>query len=221
MIRCQFPINHAQLIAIAQNALRLPLRKKFYDVQFNEFQELVIASTSLESRGNYNSLGNGIELCVGNAAMITTHFKPLMVKGLVQSIKGQKIVMNDADFVPIKPPKYQTYSFNLTKATDIYEELVRPRVILPNSTKKMPKPEELRGKKYCKSRENCLEKPQANMMIDTDSFPKALINMINLNWVEKGKGEATWDEKGERRQDVKPSEGVKRLLDKPQPAVVK
>ena len=41
-IRCQFPINHAQLIFIAQKALRLPLSKKFYDVKFNE---LVIAAT--------------------------------------------------------------------------------------------------------------------------------------------------------------------------------
>ena len=29
-------------------ALRLPLRKKFYDVQFNELQELVIAATKYE-----------------------------------------------------------------------------------------------------------------------------------------------------------------------------
>lgn len=50
----------------------------------------------------------------------------------------------------MKPHKYQSYSFDLTKAPEIYEELVRARVILPDSTKKMPKPEELRGKKYCK-----------------------------------------------------------------------
>ena len=47
-MRCQFPINYAQLISIAQKALRLPLRKKFYDVQFNELQELVIAATKYE-----------------------------------------------------------------------------------------------------------------------------------------------------------------------------
>ncbi|KAM1462826.1 hypothetical protein ACFX1R_049168 [Malus domestica] len=47
-MRCQFPINHIQHIAIAQKALRLPLRKKFYDVQFNDLQELVIAATKYE-----------------------------------------------------------------------------------------------------------------------------------------------------------------------------
>ncbi|KAM2004822.1 hypothetical protein ACFX15_000077 [Malus domestica] len=66
---------------------------------------------------------------------MTTPFKLLTVKDLVQSIKDQKIVMNDGGFISIKLSKYQAYSFDLTKAAD---------------TKKMPKPEELRGKKYCK-----------------------------------------------------------------------
>ncbi|KAM1723668.1 hypothetical protein ACFX13_022290 [Malus domestica] len=81
---------------------------------------------------------------------ITTPFKPLMVKGLVQPVKDQKVVMNNGGFVSMKAPKYQSYSFDLTKASEIYEELVHGRVIVPDNTKKMPKPEELRGKKYCK-----------------------------------------------------------------------
>ncbi|KAM1650776.1 hypothetical protein ACFXTN_003447 [Malus domestica] len=104
----------------------------------------------------------------------------------------------------MKPPKYQSYSFDLTKAPKIYEELVRVRVILPDSAKKMPKPEEIRGKKYCKlhytfnhSIVNCvqfrdwvqdlivkgkllLDSPQASMMVDTNPFPETPINMINL-----------------------------------------
>ncbi|KAM1326576.1 hypothetical protein ACFX14_011104 [Malus domestica] len=47
-MRCQFPVNQAQLISIAQRALKLPLRKRFYDAQFNELQELVIAATKYE-----------------------------------------------------------------------------------------------------------------------------------------------------------------------------
>ena len=47
------------------------------------------------------------------------------------------------------------------------------------------------------------------MMIDTDSFPEAPINIINLNWVEKGKGKVTLDEWGERRQAVNPTRGQK------------
>ncbi|KAM1518781.1 hypothetical protein ACFX1Z_021678 [Malus domestica] len=111
------------------------------------------------------------------ASEMTTPFKPLTVNGLVQPIKDQKIVMNDGGFVPMKPPKYQSYSFDLAKAPEIYEELVRARVIVPDSTKKMPKPEELRGKKYCKL---LLDKPQASMMDDTNPFPEAPINAIRL-----------------------------------------
>ncbi|KAM1325611.1 hypothetical protein ACFX2H_046291 [Malus domestica] len=131
--------------------------------------------------------------------------------------------MNDGGFIPMKPPKYHNYSFDLTKAAEIYEELVRARMIVPNSTKKMPKPEELRGKKYCKlhytfnhSITNCvqfrdwiqdlivkgkllLKKPQTNMMINIDHFPKTPINMINLGWAEKGKAKVTWEVKGERK----------------------
>ena len=84
------------------------------------------------------------------AAEMTTPFKPLMVKGLVQPVKDQKVVMNDGGFFFIKPQKYQNYFFDLTKAAEIYEELVRAKEIIPDNTKKLPKPDELRGKKYCK-----------------------------------------------------------------------
>ncbi|XP_070677872.1 uncharacterized protein [Malus domestica] len=254
-IRCQFPVNQAQLISIAQRALRLPLRKRFYNTQFNELQELVIAitkyerllleeqqvkhtskaphfyknkatihrvevkETRLEHEDGHDR--EKIDVC---AAEMTTSFKPLMVKGLVQPIKDQKIVMNDGGFVPMKPPKYQSYSFDLAKAHEIYEELVRARVILPDNTKKMPKPEELRGKKYCKlhytfnhSIANCvqfrdwiqdlivkgkllLDKPQASMIVDTNLFPEAPINTINLIWVEKPGSSFITKEKGDRSQ---------------------
>lgn len=59
------------------------------------------------------------------------------------------------------------------------------------------------------------------MMIDTNPFPEAPINMINLNWVEKRNAKATWEDKGEKRQVVRPSEGVKRLLELPQAVVIK
>ncbi|KAM2901311.1 hypothetical protein FF1_007309 [Malus domestica] len=240
-MRCQFPVNQAHLISIAQRALKLPLRKRFYDAQFSELQELVIAATKYErllqeeqqvkhtskvphfykSKATIHHVEVGetrpehedgreeenIEVC---AAEMTTPFKPLTIKGLVQPVKDQKIVMNDGGFVPMKPPKYQSYSFDLTKAPEIYEELVRERVILPDSAKRMPKPEEIRGKKYCKmhytfnhSIVNCvqfrdwvqdlivkgkllLDSPQASMMVDTNPFPEAPINMINLIFKEPG-----------------------------------
>ncbi|XP_050142195.1 uncharacterized protein LOC126618145 [Malus sylvestris] len=213
-MRCQFPVNQPQLISIAQKALRLPLRKRFYDTQFNELQELV-GETRPEHEDGHDR--EEVEVC---AAEMTTPFKPLMVKGLVQPIKYQKIMMNDEGFIPMKPPKYQSYSFDLAKAPEIYEELVRARVILPDNTKKMPKPEELRRKKYCKlhytfnhSITNCvqfrdwiqdlivkgkllLDKPQASMMVDTNPFPEAPINTINLNWVGKPRSSFVESEEG-------------------------
>ncbi|KAB2620592.1 receptor-like protein 12 [Pyrus ussuriensis x Pyrus communis] len=54
-----------------------------------------------------------------------------------------------------------------------------------------------------------LEKPQANIIVDTDHFPE--INMINLTWAEKWKGKATWEVKAERRQVNRPT---KRAINK-------
>ncbi|XP_070667433.1 uncharacterized protein [Malus domestica] len=107
-------------------ALRLPLRKRFYDTQFNELQELVIAATKyerllleeqqvkhtsktppfyknkvaihrveVEKAGPEHEDGHDREEIDVCAAEMTTPFKLLMVKGLVQPIKDQKIVMND------------------------------------------------------------------------------------------------------------------------------
>ncbi|CAN6687450.1 unnamed protein product [Malus baccata var. baccata] len=183
----------------SQWALRLPLRKRFYNTQFNELHELVIAATKYERLlleeqqvkhtskahpfyknkaaihhvevGEIRPEHEGghdreeVEVC---AAEMTTPFKPLMVKGLVQPLKDQKIVMNDEGFVPMKPPKYQSYSFDLAKAPEIYEELFREWI------------QDLivKGKML-------LDKPQASMMVDTNPFPEAPINTINLIWVGK------------------------------------
>ncbi|CAN6720609.1 unnamed protein product [Malus baccata var. baccata] len=211
-MRCQFPVNQELVIAatkyerllleeqqVKHTSKALPFYKNKAVIHHVEVGEI-----RPEHEGGHDR--EEVEVC---AAEITTPFKPLMVKGLVQPLKDQKIVMNDGGFVPMKPPKYQSYSFNLAKAPEIYEELVWARVILPDSTKKMPKPEELRGKKYCKlhytfnhSITNCvqfrdwiqdlivkgkllLDKPQASMMVDTNPFPEAPINTINLIWVGK------------------------------------
>ncbi|CAN6687240.1 unnamed protein product [Malus baccata var. baccata] len=214
-MRCQFPVNQAQLISIAQRALKLPLRKRFYDAQFNELQELVIAATKYErllQEEQQMKHTSKVPPFYKNKATIhhveVGETRPEREDG--HDEENIDIVMNDGGFVPMKPPKYQNYSFDLTKAPEIYEELVRARVILPDSAKKMPKPEELRGKKYCKlhytfnhSIVNCvqfrdwvqdlivkgkllLDSPQASMMVDTNPFPEAPINMINLILKEPG-----------------------------------
>ncbi|CAN6716485.1 unnamed protein product [Malus baccata var. baccata] len=222
-MRCQFPINQAQLISIAQKALRLPLRKRFYDTQFNELQELVIAATKYErlllEEQQVKHTSKAPHFYKNKAAIHRVEVeetRPEYEDGHDRE-EIDKIVMNDGGFVPMKPPKYQSYSFDLAKSPKIYEELVRVRVILPDSTKKMPKPEKLMGKKYCKlqytfnhSIANCvqfrdwiqdlivkgkllLNKPQASMT-------EASINTINLIWVEKPGSSFITKEEGDRSQ---------------------
>ena len=44
-----------------------------------------------------------------------------------------------------------------------------------------------------------LEKPQANMMINTDPFPEAPINMIDLMWADIKERGTTWEIKVESK----------------------
>ncbi|KAB2608815.1 S2-RNase [Pyrus ussuriensis x Pyrus communis] len=238
-IRCQFPINHAQLISMAQKALRLPLRKKFYDYERLLIEEQQVKHSSkvpyfyknkaaihqieFERAKPEKSDGHGEEGIEMRAAEMNAPFKPLT-----------RVVMNDGGFVPMKPLKYQSYSFDLTKASEIYEELVRTRVIVPDNIKKMPKPEELRGKKYCKLHytfnhfitnyvqfKDWIQDLIANMRIDMDPFLEARINMINLTWVEKGKGKPIWEVKAKRRQVDRLTKGTIKLPEKPKVTIVK
>ncbi|CAN6678414.1 unnamed protein product [Malus baccata var. baccata] len=211
-MRCQFPLQelviaatkYERLLQEEQQVKHTSKTPPFYKNKAT-IHHVEVGETGPEHEDDREE--ENIDVC---AAEMTTPFKPLTIKGLVQPVKDQKIVMNDGGFVPMKPPKYQSYSFDLTKAPEIYEELVRARVILPDSTKKMPKPEELRGKKYCKlhytfnhSIVNCvqfrdwvqdlivkgkllLDSPQASMMVDTNPFPEAPINVINLVFKESG-----------------------------------
>ncbi|KAM1301727.1 hypothetical protein ACFX2H_012720 [Malus domestica] len=151
-MRCQFPLQELVIDATKYERLLLEEQQVKHTSKAPPFykNKATIHRVEVGETGPEHEDGHDkeeVEVC---AAEMTTPFKPLMVKGLVQPIKDQKIVMNDGGFVPMKPPKYQSYSFDLAKAPEIYEELVRARVILPDNTKKMPKPEELRGEKYCK-----------------------------------------------------------------------
>ncbi|KAM1790317.1 hypothetical protein ACFX12_034400 [Malus domestica] len=143
-MRCQFPINHVQLIAIAQKALRLPLRNKFYDVQFNELQELVIVATKYEKLL--------IEEQQANHSSKVPHFYKNKADIYQMEFKGMKLEENDGygrDGIDMCAAE-MTIPFKPLTVAKIYEELVQVKVIMPDSTKKFPKPEELRRKKYCK-----------------------------------------------------------------------
>ncbi|KAM1803927.1 hypothetical protein ACFX1R_031490 [Malus domestica] len=93
--------------------------------------------------------------------------------------------MNDGGFVLVKPPKYQSYSFDLAKAPEIYEKLVRAKF------RDWVQDLIVKGKLL-------LDKPQASMMVDTNPFPEAPINTINLIWVEKSGSSFIAKEEGDR-----------------------
>ncbi|KAM2039086.1 hypothetical protein ACFX1T_012568 [Malus domestica] len=143
-MRCQFPINHAQLMFIALNALRFPLRKKFYDVQFSELQELVIAATKYE------------KLLVEEQEMKHSSKVPPFYKSkdAIHQLEFEWPEIRESDRNVKEGMELcvaeMTTPFKHLMAGEIYEELVRTRVIVPDDITKIPKPEELRGKKYCK-----------------------------------------------------------------------
>ncbi|KAM1560789.1 hypothetical protein ACFX1Z_003997 [Malus domestica] len=205
-MRCQFPLQELVIAATKYERLLLEDQQAKHTSKAPPFYKnkaaihrVEVGEIGPEQEDGHD--GKEIKVC---AAEMTTPFKPLTVKGLVQPAKDQKVVMNDGGFVPMKPPKYQSYLFDLAKAPEIYDELVRARVIVPENMKKMPKPEELRGKKYCKLHYTfnhsitnyvqfrdwiqdlivkgklLLDKPQASMMVDTNPFPEAHINTIHL-----------------------------------------
>ncbi|KAM1315999.1 hypothetical protein COP2_020020 [Malus domestica] len=185
-MKCQFPINHAQLIYIAQKTLRLPLRKKFYDVQFSELQELVIAATKYE------------KLLAKKQQVKYSFNVPLFYKSKVAihqvEFEGPELGENDSNVregIEMCVANMTTHFKQLMLKAEIYKELVWARVIVPDSTKKMPKPEKLRGKKYCKL---------------YYTFNHSITNC---------------EEMSERRQAVRPSECARRLPDRPQAAVIK
>lgn len=59
------------------------------------------------------------------------------------------------------------------------------------------------------------------MMVDANPFPEAPVNMINLNWVERGKGKTTVNIGESRRCANRSIKGSMRLPNRPQVAMVK
>lgn len=102
--------------------------------------------------------------------------------------------------------------------------MVKAKVIKLDPKMTMPKPEGIRGMKYCKvhytfnhsiincvkfkdwihdlikKRKMLLEKPQATMIIDVDLLNEAPITMVNLKWPESNNRKFTLDNGGEKQE---------------------
>ncbi|KAM2605482.1 hypothetical protein TB2_034282 [Malus domestica] len=107
----------------------------------------------------------------------------------------------------------KVYTFNITKADVIFDQLLSVKIIKLRPGHNIPKAEELKGKIYCKyhnlskhTTNNCvvfrdnvqswidsgkLRFPEKKMSVDTDPFPTATVNMVDARLPkDKGKGKA-------------------------------
>ncbi|KAM1096708.1 hypothetical protein ACFX19_014461 [Malus domestica] len=160
-MRCQFPVNQAQLISIAQRALKLPLRKRFYDAQFNELQELVIDATKYERLLQE-------EQQVKHTSKVPPFYKNKAAIHRVEvgEARPEHEDGRDEEDVDVCAAEMTT-PFKPLMTPEIYEELVRAR--FRDGIQDLI----VKGKLL-------LDSPQASMMVDTNPFPEAPINMINL-----------------------------------------
>ncbi|KAM2131052.1 hypothetical protein ACFX1Q_012620 [Malus domestica] len=134
--------------------------------------------------------------------------KPYVCKALTQ-IDYKEVKTRLAPKETIKTSK--VYTFDITKADAIFDQLLSTKIIklLPGHT--TPKADELKGKIYCKYhnsskhttnnwvvfRDNIqswidngkLKFPEKKMSVDTDPFPTATVNMVDVHLPrDKGKG---------------------------------
>ncbi|KAM0986381.1 hypothetical protein ACFX2I_013465 [Malus domestica] len=99
----------------------------------------------------------------------------------------------------------KVYTFDITKADAIFDQLLSAKIIKLRPRHNIPKAEELKGKIYCKhTTNNCvvfrdnvqssidngkLRFSEKKMSVDTDPFPTATINMVDARLPrDKGKG---------------------------------
>lgn len=53
----------------------------------------------------------------------------MIVKGLVKPIRDQNAAMEACMCVSNRLPKFQSYTFDLTKASEIFDEMLKARII--------------------------------------------------------------------------------------------
>ncbi|CAL9006381.1 unnamed protein product [Prunus brigantina] len=73
---------------------------------------------------------------------------PISCKALTKPPKDQKPPPFTGGFVPNKPIQNKVYSFDLTKVDALFDEMLLQKAI--ETPHGMPKPEELKGEKYCR-----------------------------------------------------------------------
>ncbi|KAM1607582.1 hypothetical protein ACFX1Z_028148 [Malus domestica] len=224
---CRVPLPEVEFVRLALNGLDIEYKKKFLGAKFRDMYELAqhveqydyllreekISKAS--SRGtiyknptvNYASTEDE---CVSVDAAEIVIDKPYVCKALTQ-VDSKEVKTRSATEGTLKPSK--VYTFDITKADAIFDQLLLARIIKLQPGHNIPKAKELKGKIYCKyhnsskhTTNNCvvfrdnvqswidngkLRFLEKKMSVDTDPFPTATVNMVNACLPkDKGKGKA-------------------------------
>ncbi|BFG16129.1 hypothetical protein CerSpe_024030 [Prunus speciosa] len=175
-MKCKIPKDEKHFIKMAQNALRLSLRKKFDDLEFIDLQEVaqragkyeLLLQEEVQRRNNskpvyFKNPVHQLEVieefneeirenaCPEVSVVEIIQMKnPITCKAMTRPGKEQR---NNppwtGGFVPYKQ-KHKSYSFDLSKVESIFNELLRGKVIRLDDKHVFPKQEEMKGKIFCK-----------------------------------------------------------------------
>ncbi|KAM2956893.1 hypothetical protein FF2_023966 [Malus domestica] len=225
---CRVPLPEVEFVRLALNGLDVEYKKKFLGANFRDMYELAQHVEQYDyllreekiskapSRGtiyknptvNYASTEDE---CVSVDVAEIVIDKSYVCKALTQ-VDSKEVKTRSATEGALKPSKF--YTFDITKADAIFDQLLSARIIKVWPGHNIPKAEELKGKIYCKyhnsskhTTNNCvvfrdnvqswidngkLKFPEKKMSVDTDPFPTATVNMVDACLPKdkgKGKGE--------------------------------
>ncbi|KAM1731800.1 hypothetical protein ACFX11_017639 [Malus domestica] len=224
---CRVPLPEVEFVRLALNGLDVEYKKKFLGANFRDMYELAqhveqydyllreekISKTPTRGTIYKNPTVNYASTedeCVSVDAAEIVIDKPYVCKALTQ-VDSREAKSRSATEGTLKPSK--VYTFDITKADAIFDQLLSARIIKLRPGYNIPKAEELKGKVYCKyhnsskhTTNNCvvfrdnvqswidngkLKFPKKKMSVDTDPFPTATVNMVDAYLPkDKGKGKA-------------------------------
>ncbi|CAL2270539.1 unnamed protein product [Prunus armeniaca] len=174
-MKCRIPMEERHFIQMVQIALKISLRKRFDGMLFGDLAELADKASKYkellreeqQKRNSFNGTyyktssslvhlvevesEEGIESSEEREVAVAEMAKlkhPISCKALTKPPKDQKLPPFTGGFVPNKPTQNRVYSFDLTKVDALFDEVLLQKAI--ETTHRLPKPEELKGRQYCK-----------------------------------------------------------------------
>ncbi|KAM2386307.1 hypothetical protein ACFX1X_038799 [Malus domestica] len=224
---CRVPFPEVEFVRLALNGLDVEYKKKFLGANFQDMYELAQHVEQYDyllreekiskapSRGTIYknptvSYASAEGECDSVDAAEIVIDKPYVCKALTQ-INSKEVKTCSASEEKMKTSK--VYTFDITKADAIFDQLLSVKIIKLWPGHTIPKVDELKGKIYCKyhnsskhTTNNCivfrdniqswidngkLRFFEKKISVDTDPFPTAIVNMVDARLPrDKGKGKA-------------------------------